>query len=110
MRVDTKKTVMVFVEQNDGRIADASLELVCEASRLAANYPCCVDVSNLPKRGKLRNVDFAIVDGETFDGKPTRSRTVRQRQDPRKHTDPAWGERIFAQAVREVVREVRKTL
>ncbi len=34
--MDTENTVMVFVEHNDGRIADVSLELVCEASRLAA--------------------------------------------------------------------------
>lgn len=34
--MDMNKTVMVFIEQNDGRIADVSLELVCEASRLAA--------------------------------------------------------------------------
>ncbi len=34
--MDTKKTVMVFIEQNDGRIADVSLELVCEASQLAS--------------------------------------------------------------------------
>ena len=29
------KNIMVFVEQNGGNIADVSLELVCEASRLA---------------------------------------------------------------------------
>ncbi len=90
-----------------GSIAHAGAE---ESSLLEANYPGCVDLSNLPKSGKLRNVDFAIVDGETFDGKPTRGHTVRERQDPRKHTDPAWGERIFAQAVKEVIREVKATL
>ena len=30
-----KKNVMVFVELNDGRVADVSLELICEAGRLA---------------------------------------------------------------------------
>lgn len=30
-----KKNVMVFVEMNDGRVADVSLELICEAGRLA---------------------------------------------------------------------------
>ncbi len=90
-----------------GSIAHAGAE---ETSLLAANYPECVDVSNLPANGKLKNVEFAIVDGETFDGKPTREHTVRLRQDPRKNTDPEWGKRIFAEAVREVVQEVKANL
>ncbi len=31
----TEKNVMVFIEQSDGKIADVSLELVCEAAKLA---------------------------------------------------------------------------
>jgi hypothetical protein len=52
-------------------------------------------------------VDFAIVDGETFDGKPTRGHTVRRRQDPRRNTDPEWGRRVFAQALKEVADSIR---
>ena len=90
-----------------GAIAHAGAE---EASLLAASYPDCVDVSQLPKSGKLKNTQFAIVDGETFDCRPTRDHTVRDKQDPRKHTDPVWGEKMLAQAVNEVVREVKRNL
>ena len=33
--MSTEKNVMVFIEQNGGKIADVSLELICEASKLA---------------------------------------------------------------------------
>ncbi|NLW50826.1 MAG: creatininase family protein [Candidatus Brocadiaceae bacterium] len=81
-----------------------------ECSMLAASFPECLDLSQLPQDGRLRNTDFAIVDGETFDGKGTRDHTVRLRHDPRKHTDPEQGRRYFAEAVREVVDEVSRTL
>ncbi len=90
-----------------GSIAHAGAE---ETSLLDATHPGCVDLSQLPKGGRLRNVDFAIVDGETFDGKPTRDHMVRVRQDPRKHTDPEWGREVFAQAVREALDRIRKEL
>jgi creatinine amidohydrolase len=90
-----------------GSIAHAGAE---EASLLSASYPECVDVSRLPKTGKLKNTDFAIIDGQTFDGDPTPDYTVREEQDPRKHTDSATGEKMLAQAVQEVAREARKTL
>ena len=91
----------------EGSIAHAGSE---EASLLSASYPECVDISRLPKQGKLKNTDFAIVDGQTFDGDHTPAYTVRDKQDPRKHTDSAAGEKMLRQAVREVAREARKTL
>jgi creatinine amidohydrolase len=81
-----------------------------EASLLAASYPECVDISRLPEGGRLKNTAFAVVDGETFDCSPTRDRTVRARHDPRKHTDAEQGRRYLADAVREALREVRRTL
>jgi|ETNmetMinimDraft_26_1059896.scaffolds.fasta_scaffold102298_2 creatinine amidohydrolase/Fe(II)-dependent formamide hydrolase-like protein len=81
-----------------------------EASLLSASWPGCVDVSRLPSRGKLKSTAFAIVDGETFDCQPTRDHTVREKQDPRRHTDPACGERLISRAVKEVVRDVKKDL
>ena len=90
-----------------GSIAHAGSE---ECSMLEASWPGCVDLSRLPKTGKLKNLGFAIVDGETFDGSPTEDYTVREKQDPRKHTDAEWGERLMAEAAEEVVNEVRKTL
>ena len=87
-----------------GSIAHAGAE---ETSLLKAGYEGCVDTSVLPKKGPLKNVEFAIVDGETFDGKPTRGHTVRRKQDPRQNTDAEWGRRTFARALREVVAAVR---
>jgi creatinine amidohydrolase len=90
-----------------GSIAHAGAE---ECSILSALWPGCVDLSRLPAAGKLRNVDFAIVDGETFDLSPTEDHTVREKQDPRLHTDPDLGRQYVEKAVKEVVEEVRATL
>ncbi len=81
-----------------------------EASMLAASHPECLDLSRLPRGGRLKNTAFSIVDGETFDCSPTRDHTVRAVHDPRLHTDAVQGRRYLSDAVREVVREVRKTL
>jgi creatinine amidohydrolase len=90
-----------------GAIGHAAAE---EASMLEAEWPGCVDVSRLPKGGKLRNTDHAIVDGETFDLSPTPDHTVRENQDPRLHTDPAWGRKQIEIALAEVIETVRKEL
>jgi len=87
-----------------GAIAHAGSE---ECSMLEAMWPGCVDTSKLPKTGKLKNVDFAIVDGETFDGVPTEDHTVREKQDPRLHTDPAWGRDLIEEAAMEAIEELR---
>ncbi|MFB0545883.1 MAG: creatininase family protein [Anaerolineae bacterium] len=81
-----------------------------ESSMLAATWPFCVDLSRLPPTGKLKNVDYAVVDGETFDGVPTEDHTLREAQDPRTHTNAEWGREIIEQAVREVVEEVKAVL
>jgi creatinine amidohydrolase len=81
-----------------------------EASMLAAGFPECLDLSRLPKGGRLKSTAFAIVDGETFDCSPTRDRTVRVEHDPRKHTDAEQGRKFLADAVKEVVRKVKRTL
>jgi creatinine amidohydrolase len=90
-----------------GSIAHAGAE---ECSMLEATWPGCVDLSQLPSTGKLSNLDFAIIDGETFDCSPTKDHTVRQTQDPRKRTDPAWGAQLIAEAPREVIADVTRTL
>jgi hypothetical protein len=77
---------------------------------LGALWPSCVDLSRLPRDGALKNVDHAIVDGDTFDGSPTPDFTVRSEQDPRRHTDTAQGERWIAEALAETVEEIRKRL
>jgi creatinine amidohydrolase len=79
-----------------------------ETAMLMVTWPACVDVSRLPKAGKLKNVDFAIVDGETFDNQPTPDKTLREEQDPRTKADVKWAREYIDEAVRQVVADVRK--
>jgi len=88
-----------------GSIGHAASE---ETSMLEASWPGATDLARLPATGKLRNVDYGIVDGETFDGSPTAGHTLRDAQDPRFHTDAAWGAAQMEQAAREVIDEVRR--
>lgn len=88
-----------------GAIGHATAE---EASMLASEWPGCVDPGRLPAGGALRNLDHAVVDGDTFDGSPTPDFTVRAGQDPRVHTDPEKGRRWIEEAVAETLAEIRK--
>jgi creatinine amidohydrolase len=81
-----------------------------ETSMLGASWPGCVDLKRLPSTGKLKNVEFAVVDGETFDLSPTPDHTLREDQDPRTRTDIKWGEEQIQKAVREVADQVRSEL
>ena len=63
---------------------------------LMATWPACVDVTRLPKTGKLKNTEFAVVDGETFDNSPTPDYTLREEQDPRTSTDVSWAREYIA--------------
>jgi len=87
-----------------GAIGHAASE---ETSMLEAMWPKSTDISRLPSTGKLHNVDYAIVDGDTFDCVPTPDHTLREAQDPRTHFDPAWGEQQVEQAAREVIADVK---
>jgi creatinine amidohydrolase len=90
-----------------GSIGHAAAE---ESSMLSAAWPACVDLSRLPSQGPLRNVDHAVVDGDSFDGAPTPEHTVREGQDPRRHTDPVVGARYVEEAAQEAVAEIRARL
>jgi creatinine amidohydrolase len=90
-----------------GAIGHATAE---ETSMLAASWPECVDLARLPPGGLLRNLDHAIVDGDTFDGRPTGDFTVREGQDPRHHTDAGVGARYIEQALKETAGEIRSRL
>ena len=81
-----------------------------EASVLAATWPGCLDLSKLPRRGRLKNTAFAVVDSETFDLSPTRDHTVRARHDPRIHADAEEGRRYLTADVKRIVRLVRQSL
>jgi creatinine amidohydrolase len=90
-----------------GSIGHAAAE---ESSMLSATWPHCVDLQRLPREGPLKNVEHAVVDGDSFDGAPTPDFTVREEQDPRRHTDAATGARYVEEAAREVVAEIRARL
>jgi creatinine amidohydrolase/Fe(II)-dependent formamide hydrolase-like protein len=90
-----------------GSIGHATAE---EASMLEAMWPGCVDLQRLPAGGRLKNIEHAVVDGNTFDGAPTADFTVRPEQDPRTHTDPAIGRRYVEEALQEVLAQIRATL
>jgi hypothetical protein len=77
---------------------------------LMAMWPGSVDVSRLPASGPLRNIDHAVVDGDTFDGASTPDFTVRSDQDPRRHTSAERGEAYVGEAVRETVADIRAWL
>jgi creatinine amidohydrolase len=88
-----------------GAIGHAAAE---ESSMLAATWPGCVDLTRLPAEGKLKNTEYAIVDGDTFDRSPTPDHTLREAQDPRYHTNVQWGREQVEQAAREVVADIRR--
>jgi creatinine amidohydrolase/Fe(II)-dependent formamide hydrolase-like protein len=90
-----------------GSIGHAAAE---ECSMLSATWPDCVDLSRLPTSGPLRNIEHAVVDGNTFDGAPTRDFTVREEQDPRRHTDQKTGARFVEEAAKEAIAEIRRLL
>lgn len=80
-----------------------------ETSVLMAVAPETVDVTTLPAEGPLRNLDYAIVDDQTFRGKPTADFTVRAEDDPRQATAEAGEERLKS-CVEELAGVVREAL
>jgi creatinine amidohydrolase/Fe(II)-dependent formamide hydrolase-like protein len=69
-----------------------------------------VDLTTLPPSGEpLRNVDWAIVDAETFDGQPTTDHTVAPHNDPRR-VDAAQGETSLDQSTLWIAEQIRAAL
>jgi creatinine amidohydrolase/Fe(II)-dependent formamide hydrolase-like protein len=81
-----------------------------ETSLMLAFEPDTVHLERLPPPGRpLRSADFAIVDGPTFDGRPTPGHTVRREADPRMRSDAKIGRRsaeAVAQAIAARVGEI----
>lgn len=80
-----------------------------ETSVMLALAEEAVDQAALPAEGPLRNVDFAVVDDQTFRGNPTADFTVREDDDPRQATAAA-GERRLEACVAELAAAVRQAL
>ncbi|MFW5696554.1 MAG: creatininase family protein [Phototrophicaceae bacterium] len=106
--------VKVLVELPFVANASGTLE-VGHASRIEtavmlALEPESVRLKNLPPQSEpLNNTDFAIVDYDTFLGRPTPDRTVSAGDDPRR-ADADAGERMMAQAAEQITRRVRRAL
>jgi len=79
-----------------------------ETSIMGYLHPECVDVSVLPpKDHKLRNVDYAIVDHESFVGTPNADYTVVH--DPREY-DPEVGEKIFNHSIEIISKKINELI
>ncbi len=106
--------VRVLVELPFVANASGTLE-VGHASRIEtavmlALEPESVRLENLPPGSEpLANTDYAIVDYDTFLGRPTPDRTVSAGDDPRR-ADADAGERMMAQAAEQITRRVRRAL
>jgi creatinine amidohydrolase len=68
-----------------------------------------VDLDQLPAGGPLRNIDWAIVDGETFRGSPTPDHTVRPEHDPRLATSQL-GRKHLEATVNRIAPLIRQAL
>jgi creatinine amidohydrolase len=94
-----------FAHTENGSIGHADAE---ESSMLAAAWPGCVEVNRLPKEGPLKNIENAVVDGETFENHPTPDHSVRPEHDPRYQTDATRGEEQLARAARTELEGIRR--
>jgi hypothetical protein len=72
--------------------------------------PTRVDLGKLPPMDvALRNIEYAIVDANTFEGKPTADHSVNSRADPRLASGEL-GERHFIATVERLSREILEIL
>jgi creatinine amidohydrolase len=82
-----------------------------ETSLMMAIQPDSVDVEALPSLPEpLRNIDWGIVDGETFSGDPTSDYTLRPEADPRRNSSPEKGEDTLMGDVVRLMRQVEEAL
>jgi len=79
-----------------------------ETSIISYLHPESVDPGLLPPKGEpIRNVDWAIVDGATFNGSPIKDYTVRE--DPREAA-PEKGRIITDKSIRKIVELINRTV
>jgi len=82
-----------------------------ETSLLMHLQPECVDLRQLPPKGKrLKYTDYAVVDGPGFDGKAGGSGYLSRQEDPRFMSSAKAGKACARAAVREIAQEVRSLL
>ncbi|NPV85723.1 MAG: creatininase family protein [Anaerolineae bacterium] len=94
--------VMPFLADAQGQLHVGHADRT-ETALMLAHYPETVSPETLPALPQpLRNVDWGVVDSDTFEGNPTPERTVREMHDPRR-ASPAEGAAIAAQVVDQIV-------
>ena len=82
-----------------------------ETSIMQAIRPDTVDLGTLPPLPEpLRNTAHAVIDGPTFQHKPTPDHTVRPEYDPRRGASPEKGEDYIRSSVAFVVGRAREEL
>jgi creatinine amidohydrolase len=102
--------IIAFVPDPDGKYHIGHADAV-ETSLMMALYPGSVDLEVLPPLpDPLRNVDWAVVDGPTFDGQPTVDHTVAPENDPRLNAAAETGEAILAYSAEWIAEQVRGAL
>ncbi|MBA3873852.1 MAG: creatininase family protein [Chloroflexota bacterium] len=82
-----------------------------ETSLMMAIHPDTVDLDTLPPLpDPLRNIDWGIVDGDTFAGDPTADYTLRPEADPRRNSSVEQGESALSGDVIRLREQVQTTL
>ena len=82
-----------------------------ETSLMMYLEPGLVHLENLPSPEiPLGNLEFAIVDSDTFQGNPTPEFTVRREADPRISSSRERGREYFDTTVKEIVESIRDVL
>lgn len=82
-----------------------------ETSLMLALYPDSVDINTLPPLPQpIYNVDWGVVDGETFAGNPTPDFTLRPEADPRLSASREWGEAALKEDVARLSQQVAEAL
>ena len=101
---------IVFDSNPDGTYTIGHAEAL-ETSLVMAIAPESVDLSTLPPLpDPLKNIDWGIVDGETFAGNPTPDFTLRPESDPRLNSSPEQGENALKGDVERLSGQVRAAL
>ena len=96
-------TITTFLQSG---MQDFGHATATETSIMGYLHPECVDISTLPPKGQaLRNLDFAVVDHESFTGNPNSDYTVIH--DPREY-DPETGKKIVEYSVELISKKIQE--
>lgn len=97
--------ITAFIPNGEDSIAHAADQ---ETSLMMAMYPDAVDLTKLPPLPTpLKNIDWGIVDGPSFSGKPNADHTLRESNDPRRHSSPEAGEKSLSSTSKWIAEQVQ---